>query len=138
MSLLNFFTTLKQGFGYVNIRPWIACILRSLRFFVNLMSELQRFIVVAITTSWYAVRQIYYKMSRQCWTNVVILTWWHQSRYNVMYWICDVAALPQRCDTFALLLGIKQWKIFSHFYFWKWILKNGKGEASPLNSKYWN
>ena len=51
MSLLNFFTTLKQGFGYVNMQPWIAHILRSLRFLVNLMSELQRCIGVAITTS---------------------------------------------------------------------------------------
>ena len=51
MSLLNVFTTLKQGFGNVNIQPWIARILRSLRFLVNLMSELQSCIGVAITTS---------------------------------------------------------------------------------------
>ena len=62
---------------------------------------------------WYAVRWIYYQMSKQCWTNVVILTWWHQSRYNVMYWICDVVALPQRCDTFALPNFSLNWRFWS-------------------------
>ena len=136
MSLLNFFTTFKQGFGYVNIQPWIARILRSLRFLVKLMSVLQRCTGVAITTSMICCKA-------NLLPNVETMLDQRQNfdmvaSESLQRYVLDLRrrGLTTALWHFALLLGSNQWKIFSHFYFWKWILKNGRSEASPLNSKY--